>query len=327
MKKICTTIVFLLIVEFSFCQIYYSNYVDSTSEWRVLEILQPGPTKDLRYSTRFFDGFENIDGYTYYKMYETFYEISYIGDYTIITEPQSANQTIFLGYFREDPNGKFYFRSYNTEWVVMDNLAVANYNAGDDFLYYGYNSYIPFIVCSVSNVSIVNVGGINAKVAFTNTNFIDGGSAVEGVGNLTGTCATAQIFDISSTSDERIHCYSKQGQVTSFFNNYTLGANYVFFVNCDSFPVANRQGLDSQVFTKNEIQIYPNPTKNIINIELNRDVRETMVKVIDVQGRILQDVFFNGSKISLDLKDYNKGVYFVNITNSEMQQTFKIIKE
>ena len=126
MKKILKLIALLLISNFGYSQIYYSNYLDATSEWREIEKHGEAAYQDITFRTIFLEGLENINGYTYYKMYQTYYKIGYDIGYTTILYPQTANTTQFIGYFREDPNGKFYLYINGSDTVYFDNQTVLN---------------------------------------------------------------------------------------------------------------------------------------------------------------------------------------------------------
>lgn len=71
MEKILKLFVLLLIGNFGYSQIYYSNYLDQTSEWREIEAHGEASSHNLTFRTIFLEGLENFNGYTYYKMFIT----------------------------------------------------------------------------------------------------------------------------------------------------------------------------------------------------------------------------------------------------------------
>jgi hypothetical protein len=73
------------------------------------------------------------------------------------------------------------------------------------------------------------------------------------------------------------------------------------------------------------LNIYPNPTNGIINIEL--DHSETyLVQINDILGKVINEQTIN-TNTSINLQSLEKGVYFVTISNDEKTNTTKIIIE
>lgn len=66
------------------------------------------------------------------------------------------------------------------------------------------------------------------------------------------------------------------------------------------------------------VKLYPNPVKDILNIEYPNGASN--FKMYDVTGKLLVE----GSGTQMDLSDFQKGVYFIKVQNSE---AVKFIKE
>lgn len=329
MKKILNLIVLLLISTFGYSQIYYSNYLDATSEWRVFEKHGEAASQNLTFRTIFFEGFATLNGYTYYKMYQTYHTIEYDAGYTSVIVPQSANTTQFIGYFREDPNGKFYLFINGTtpfflnnqlfnngvETVYFDNQLVFNAQMGD--LYFdNFNTSL----CSVDTVSTMTINATNYKMILSST----GGKALEGVGNILNACSTPQNLDSGLAAFIRIHCYTKQGQTYSFYSNYHL-PNYAYaLVDCSTFPNANRQGLSTVNFNKTSIKIYPNPANNILNIETLNQEKINSITIYNILGQEVLN--HNNSSNKIDVVNLTAGTYFIKIKTDINEINTKFIK-
>ena len=63
MKNLLKLIVLLFGCNFGYSQIYYSHYLDATSEWRVIEHHGEAGYHDITFRTVFFEGLENLNGY------------------------------------------------------------------------------------------------------------------------------------------------------------------------------------------------------------------------------------------------------------------------
>ena len=73
------------------------------------------------------------------------------------------------------------------------------------------------------------------------------------------------------------------------------------------------------------VSIYPNPTSGIFSI----DVTSTEEKTIIVRDVLGQDVFAERSKdknTTVNLSDYNNGIFFITIKTATFSKTFKVIK-
>ena len=328
MKKILKLIVLLFISNYGYSQIYYSHYLDATSEWRVFEKHGEASYHDIAFRTIFFEGFENLNGYTYYKMYQTYYTIGYYLDYTVINFPQSTNTTQFIGYFREDPNGKFYLFNNGTmpfffnnqffnngiETVYFDNQPVINAQIGT--LYFNnFNTSL----CQVDSLSTMNINTTNYKLISSSL----GGKSLEGVGNILDSCTTPLDLDVSFATFSRIHCYTKQGQTYSFYDNYYL-PNASTSIACNTFPNANRQALSTVAYEKNNIKLYPNPTKNFLTIET---VNQDAIDAISIYNTLGQEVLsINNPSSKINIEKLKSGTYFIKVKIGTEEINSKFIK-
>lgn len=64
--------------------------------------------------------------------------------------------------------------------------------------------------------------------------------------------------------------------------------------------------------SNSEINIYPNPSSGIINIDIQNPDDNTIIKINDVTGRIIYNGKLVNSRNSIDLSNNTKGIYFIN---------------
>ena len=79
-----------------------------------------------------------------------------------------------------------------------------------------------------------------------------------------------------------------------------------------------------------QINIYPNPSTNIITIDFQSPVQEiTKVKIFDITGKqiVSTQIGNQESAITIPLATQNSGVYILRLSNSSIEQIFKIIKQ
>jgi len=83
-------------------------------------------------------------------------------------------------------------------------------------------------------------------------------------------------------------------------------------------------------FVKNEISVYPNPTRNIFHIAFTADFTEGNYTIYNIAGNRIQtkNITKNRGRYDekVDLSNYPNGIYFVKIQSKAINSTFKIIK-
>ena len=88
-------------------------------------------------------------------------------------------------------------------------------------------------------------------------------------------------------------------------------------VNCNA-PLA------SESFEAENSAVYPNPVKNILNLEYPRIISE--VSIFNIYGQMVWHQLANTKKLQADLSDFGSGVYLVKVVSGIKSQTFKVFK-
>jgi hypothetical protein len=85
----------------------------------------------------------------------------------------------------------------------------------------------------------------------------------------------------------------------------------------DKIEIFSKAVLNTNTFSNNDVSVYPNPSNGIFT--LNTNLTNIQYKLINIQGRILQQGIVN--KNQLDFSSYSKGIYLLRL-NSENNNTF-----
>jgi len=86
--------------------------------------------------------------------------------------------------------------------------------------------------------------------------------------------------------------------------------------------------LQELAIVNNELQLYPNPAKNIINIYTpNIPNNRASLKVTDQLGRVIFSKDYSGELVQMPTTDLSSGIFFVEISNENGVITGKFIKE
>jgi hypothetical protein len=124
-----------------------------------------------------------------------------------------------------------------------------------------------------------------------------------------------------------------EGTIGEGSYEYWLKVNDGYCENSDTIVITVEQttGLEN-LFSSAEIKLYPNPAKEFINIEMNTVLREDLiVEMRNSAGMLIwQKVYKQNTSFIKDkirLKNYPKGLYFLNFINKNSQLSRKIIVE
>ena len=80
-----------------------------------------------------------------------------------------------------------------------------------------------------------------------------------------------------------------------------------------------------------EMQLYPNPANDILNIRIkSTNTEKTQIKLIDQTGRTVLSTFQNlggNSPVNLSVSSISDGIYFVSVKNNHISATQKFVKK
>lgn len=166
-----------------------------------------------------------------------------------------------------------------------------------------------------NNISFSNV--LRVKASYTQT--------IAGTGTLS---------TFSSTMITTEYAYFKSGSRYPFFQisysktTSSFGSNNSYSIFYDSnIPV----GVELISAQNPMIMIFPNPTSDVINIQMNKgDYKH--IKIMDIQGKLVKEKILTEkeNEITLDIKDLSSGEYVLLLQSSSSgynDVSYKFIKE
>ncbi|SIR53852.1 T9SS type A sorting domain-containing protein [Chryseobacterium sp. RU33C] len=125
---------------------------------------------------------------------------------------------------------------------------------------------------------------------------------------------------------------NKRGHLISFKNElYIVGhklnnSNQRIGAHNDIWKIGN-SSLQTEENNLSTIQYYPNPTKNDLNIDFEKNHKSIEINVIGINGQIITNQkFYNSKKIEIKLPK-SSGIYYISLTYDDKKNTIKIIKE
>jgi hypothetical protein len=84
--------------------------------------------------------------------------------------------------------------------------------------------------------------------------------------------------------------------------------------------------IEDQFFRN--LKLYPNPTTEIVNLKFNNSVEQISITIFNLMGQELNNYnrpLDNGTT-SIDVSEYNSGIYFIKIASGENSTIKKVIK-
>jgi len=105
--------------------------------------------------------------------------------------------------------------------------------------------------------------------------------------------------------------------------NAANDADYTDNYGCVDYTVTWVTGVNENDLTT--INAYPNPATNQINFDLGNNSMDN-IKIIDLSGRIVDNITVNSKVETLALEDYENGIYFYQmIRDGEILKTDKFV--
>lgn len=115
-------------------------------------------------------------------------------------------------------------------------------------------------------------------------------------------------------------------QVDDTFSNQAeiyFDFNAPIFTNV--YTTTIKSGLSVNEFSELDIQLYPNPSSDVVTIT-SKQVMDS-VSIYDIKGRLVEEVGLNSSNIIFNIDYLQSGVYFVKVTSDNLTETLKFVKK
>ena len=140
----------------------------------------------------------------------------------------------------------------------------------------------------------------------------------------TATLTASGAYSYSWNTGETTSSISISPTLTTVFTVTGIDTNSCSNSFAFTQEVSMCAGIESFNSTNNDILVYPNPTKAMVTVALNSSAK---AEIIDVLGKVIFSQDLNTGKNTIDLSDFNTGVYFLSLDNNGSHYTTKIIKE
>ncbi len=127
--------------------------------------------------------------------------------------------------------------------------------------------------------------------------------------------------------------YSANSDITI---SYTIGEPIIETLQSGDFQITQGfhqtklivSGISTNSICNDNVKVYPNPTNEYLYIDFNAKDEILVCFLTDENGKKLTTPSSINSIISIDMRHFPPGVYFIYLTNSKNQiATYKIVKQ
>ena len=74
-----------------------------------------------------------------------------------------------------------------------------------------------------------------------------------------------------------------------------------------------------RVLEDNSLRAYPNPARDMVTVQLEREVENAQVELMDTQGKVLQNERLSGNTLNMSVSQLSNGLYWIRVLlNGEM---------
>jgi hypothetical protein len=94
------------------------------------------------------------------------------------------------------------------------------------------------------------------------------------------------------------------------------------------FKFSNCQLGINTIVSESDLTIYPNPAESLITIEISTTYEIDQIQLIDLNGRIIQEINWQGAKLqTLNIEELSTGLYFIRTLSTTEIRSYKFEKK
>lgn len=111
----------------------------------------------------------------------------------------------------------------------------------------------------------------------------------------------------------------------ALFGDIDLSGNDRIFnttIDLGAYEYNSTLSVDDISLDENTVKLYPNPATDVVNIKTNQTIKN--VRVFNVNGQKVLDI---ANQSQINISNLPTGMYFLNITTNQSNQTIKILKQ
>lgn len=114
-----------------------------------------------------------------------------------------------------------------------------------------------------------------------------------------------------------------------FYGQSNVGNEGVDF-HIDNFKIYDTTwtSIEESIVLADNFKVYPNPNRGVFSIQNNGDAKNTSLKLVDVQGRLVYDnvrQFSNNQTFEINVENLNSGIYILLIQSEGKMEQHRVV--
>ncbi len=162
------------------------------------------------------------------------------------------------------------------------------------------------------------------RITLTNVVAVIGTDTDMGIGVYNGPCGALTLVGSSDPDTYNLTGLTiGNTYLVNVYGWYELaddGAQATFDICVGTDPALNSSSFDSNAFLA-----YPNPVKDVLNLEYNSEI--SSVRVMNLLGQEVISRNINANSTQVDMSQLSAGAYIVNVTVGDAVKTIKVVKQ
>lgn len=77
--------------------------------------------------------------------------------------------------------------------------------------------------------------------------------------------------------------------------------------------------------TLNDLVLYPNPVESLLTLESSKYCENVRVTISDIQGKVYNQSNFSGTSFSIDVSDFNPGIYILQLQTEDQFRSIRFM--
>ena len=110
------------------------------------------------------------------------------------------------------------------------------------------------------------------------------------------------------------------------FNEFEIDVNHKDFVEVKT-SIDCEGVFSKKILFDGIINAYPNPTTNIVKLNLPNDMANVQIRLFNSSGQELNLKYSGNNTKEIDVSHLSKGVYFIKVESISATQNFKVVKK
>jgi PKD repeat protein len=150
--------------------------------------------------------------------------------------------------------------------------------------------------------------------------FEDTGEQAFSANNKKGVVSGSLIIPSTASGQTRMRITVKDGGAPAPCEIFQNGEVEDYTVNFNQAAVLTQEN-------NLKLEIYPNPASNLLNVVVTGKAETVNIKVYNALGQIIDDFDVKNNRTTINLSNFQKGIYFIGADNGIQNTLKKFIKE